>query len=67
MLGVNFDEKTGNKFIAAKALEMQGTVIRKMVYSGRYSNKTIKDAVGKTQTYMNELLEYLEGEENNGK
>lgn len=46
---------------------MQGTAIRKMVYSGRYSNKTIKDAIRKTQTYMNELLEHLEGEENNGK
>ncbi|WP_061840115.1 hypothetical protein [Tetragenococcus halophilus] len=60
MLGINFDEKTGNKFIAAKALEMQGTAIRKMVYSGRYSNKTIKDAVRKTQIYMDELLEHLD-------
>lgn len=63
MLGVNFDEKTGNKLIAAKAFEMQGTAIRKAVFKGDISKASIRELVAKSKQYADELLEHLDEEE----
>lgn len=63
MLGVNFEEKTGNKFIAARALELQTSTIRHFVFSGDKSKDEIKKQIDKARQFADELLEHLDEEE----